>query len=791
MDSQLLTDEMKALALELGADLVGVASADRYAQAPIEMSPEGHLPGATSVLVVGIHHPDAAIEIGGNEHPQELGPYNIQGAMNTKLECISFQLARQLEDMGHRVVAIPATNVWRFRPYKAVKESFAPDLSDIHAGAAAGLGEIGYNGLLLTPEYGPRQRLCCLVTDAPLVADPLYDGPPLCDMCGECIRHCPTEAYTKETSGKHVITIGDKQFSYCNKNKWRCAWVEHFGLDLDSPVPDVVDEQAILDRLALEGRRDGAIGYCLRYCLPPELRLEDPEYSTTVRRRNRFMDTRPLSEQLQDPPPAVADRPATDWVISFLMKSEADMMATVDRQTCLERGLDLRDELPDGESLVVFAYHYPQILQASDSTDDNPRPEAAVATTLAEWSGFAQLDMCRYLEKLGYSAMPGLHLPTDKVALASGLIEGLNDTGRPTSADFGARLVFGSVVTSAPLRPEQRVYSSASPTDAPMADDLRFMLEHEAFQLGADMFGVANPDTVSELADDYRRQIDETQMQWSVRDAGGIHGPVEPAVERDEQRGIRQVHEVLPGARSVIVLGYHFPFLNLERAAEPPSDAVGPYSYAVYQTNRWLRHMGLSVTRALHRLGYRAIMTQDLCGSGTLVANPRGAQPDALANRFAAVAAGLGHIGLHGAVITPEFGNTQRFIAIVTEAELPADAPLLEDTPCVDCDAPCIEACPVTALSKKILSVSSDGFSAQMASWDRLRCEWAKRYALVGDEGARFCGQSTDVAPPEGDISPEKLMEAYSQKDPIQKHYTSILEPCLKACQMRLASLFR
>ncbi len=783
-----LTDEIKTLALDLGADLVGIAPAERYAEAPIEMSPQGHLPGATCVVVIAIHHPDAAIEIGGNEHPQKMGPYGIQGAMNTKLECISFQLARRLEDLGHNVVAIPATNVWRFRPYKNIPESFAPDLSDIHAAAAAGLGEIGYSGLLLTPEYGPRQRFCCLVTDAPLTPDPLYHGPALCDMCGQCVEHCPMDVFNKEVSEENVVKIGDKTFTYCHKNKWRCAWAEHFGLDLDGELPDVVDEQVILDALETMGRRAGAMGSCLRYCLPPHLRLRDPDYSTTYRRRRRFMDERPLREQLQDNRPRIADRPATLNVLSRLWEREADMVAIVDRHTCAERGFDLRAELPDAETLIVFGLQYGETLQDSATDDRNPQPLPVVGATLNDWSGFAQLELCQYLERLGYSALPGLHLPIDKVAAASGLSSGLNDAGRPVTSDFGSRVVFGCLLTSAPLQEHTRTYPIVPPRDDLYADELRSLLEAQAASWGGDLFGVAEPEVVSELARSYRREIDEADMKWAVRDTAGYHGPVIPTVERDEQRHIREVEEVLAEARAVIVIGYHFPFNNILRAAEPPAEAVGPYSYAVYQTNRWLRHIGVSLARVLQRLGYQAVVSQDLCGSGTVVANPRGPQPDALANRFAAVAAGLGHLGLHGAVITPEFGIAQRFITIATDAELPADAPLLMDSPCSYCDRPCLAACPVQALAQETIEVRSDGYCAELAEWDRLRCEWAKRYALVGEAGPRWGGQTTNLRPPEAEITPEVLSAAYQQKDPIQKHFTCILEPCLKACQTKLMS---
>ena len=62
-----------------------------------------------------------------------------------------------------------------------------------YAGALAGLGTIGKNGLLITPEYGPRVRLACLLTEAPLEGSPgkVRD---YCLDCDACIQACPAHA---------------------------------------------------------------------------------------------------------------------------------------------------------------------------------------------------------------------------------------------------------------------------------------------------------------------------------------------------------------------------------------------------------------------------------------------------------------------------------------------------------------------------------------------------------------------------------------------------------------------
>ena len=785
-----LTDQVKSRALAMGADLVGVASADRYQEAPRRLSPEGILPGAKCVVVIAIHHPDAAVELGGERNgqndPHYLGPYNVQGTMNTRLECISFELARFLEDQGNRVVAIPATNVWRFHPYKEIQQSFTPDLSNIHAAVAAGLGEIGFSGLLLTPEFGPRQRLCCLVTDADLEPTPLYDGPPLCDRCMLCRKWCLNDTFTKEVAGEVVLHIGEKEVRYCDKNKWRCAWSEHFALDLNLPKPEVVDEEVILDNLAQYGWYAGAMGSCLRFCLPPHLRLEDPDNCRPYRRKRPFMDMRPLAERNGDPRPPVPNRPATENICRLAFEGNADLVGVALQEDFEPLGIKIRDYLPDGNSVLVFAIHFPASLQEPNSPGEDARPVELMGSVLRDWLGFLQLDLCRYLESLGYSAVPGTEIDLGKAIIAAGLGK-INDQGWGETEEFGTRQEWACLATSAYLEKTKRVHPVAV---EPVDDGSLMTLALKDFlrDKGAVLVGIAASGLVDQMISQWREAINEEELKVNVVDTGGTHGPFVPEIRPDEDARIRFVGDHLESARSVVVIGYHYPYLNLERAAEEPAEAVGPYAYATYQVNRKLRYMAVEAARRLERWGYQVAVTTDLSSSGSVVANPRGPQPDALANRFATVAAGLGYIGWHGAVITPQFGVTQRFIALITDAPLIPDSPVGGPSPCEECNKPCVATCPVAALApQESIEITTQDATYRLARWDRLRCEWTKKYALVGDEGPKWIGQTLNIMPPAGEIAADQIAEALKQRDPIQKHWTCILEGCLKACQLHLA----
>jgi epoxyqueuosine reductase len=65
------------------------------------------------------------------------------------------------------------------------------------AAVLAGLGCIGKNNLLLTPEFGPRVRLRAMLLDAELEPDGLMDFNP-CEGCdAPCMENCPPKAFSR------------------------------------------------------------------------------------------------------------------------------------------------------------------------------------------------------------------------------------------------------------------------------------------------------------------------------------------------------------------------------------------------------------------------------------------------------------------------------------------------------------------------------------------------------------------------------------------------------------------
>jgi len=60
----------------------------------------------------------------------------------------------------------------------------------------AGLGQLARLGTLITPEFGPRVRLCKVLTDLPLkpTAPVDFGVTEFCQMCEKCAEYCPSQA---------------------------------------------------------------------------------------------------------------------------------------------------------------------------------------------------------------------------------------------------------------------------------------------------------------------------------------------------------------------------------------------------------------------------------------------------------------------------------------------------------------------------------------------------------------------------------------------------------------------
>ena len=101
----------------------------------------------------------------------------------------------------------------------------------------AGLGQFGRNGLLITPKYGQRVRICKVFTDFPLMIDePIDFGvTEFCRVCKKCAKYCPSQSvsYDKDPSWTSPwSTISNNSGSYkwyVNADSCYEFWIKNSG----------------------------------------------------------------------------------------------------------------------------------------------------------------------------------------------------------------------------------------------------------------------------------------------------------------------------------------------------------------------------------------------------------------------------------------------------------------------------------------------------------------------------------------------------------------------------------
>ena len=220
-----LTTDLRDLALKSEMDYFGVTPADRLIDAPEGWRPTDILPGAKSVVVMGIGIGQGVRHVQRNVNrnsgmPAKYGIYVYQvygyNILNDKMNLAAYALGKILERDGHTTVPIPASPPYDTKQLLAI-------FSHRHAAVAAGLGQLGWSKIVLFPENGPKVRLVSLITEAELDPSPPYQGPKLCDpdACGRvCAQVCPTKCLSDEESVN--LKIGEVHIEHGAFEKRRC-----------------------------------------------------------------------------------------------------------------------------------------------------------------------------------------------------------------------------------------------------------------------------------------------------------------------------------------------------------------------------------------------------------------------------------------------------------------------------------------------------------------------------------------------------------------------------------------
>ncbi|RKD21007.1 tRNA epoxyqueuosine(34) reductase QueG [Ammoniphilus oxalaticus] len=200
---QQLKDKVINYAASIGIDKIGFASADPFlelkqrlvehrklgyesgfeeADLAMRTHPEMILPEAQSIIAIALAYP-TKIEEAPRSEP---GQYRGMVARAAWGEDYHHVLRRKLKQLEEYIL--------EFVP-DAKCESMVDTgaLSDRAVAERAGLGWVGKNTSLITPEFGSWVYLGEMITSIPFPPDtPLEDG---CGDCTLCMDHCPTDAF--------------------------------------------------------------------------------------------------------------------------------------------------------------------------------------------------------------------------------------------------------------------------------------------------------------------------------------------------------------------------------------------------------------------------------------------------------------------------------------------------------------------------------------------------------------------------------------------------------------------
>ncbi|HCJ10813.1 MAG TPA: hypothetical protein DHW14_06580 [Clostridiales bacterium] len=183
LDPDEASEIVKEAALFLGANLVGIARLDRrwvyrpgwhrYEHEEIDL--DAMLPPSMQwAVVMAVATPYEYVS-----HAPTARASAAAGLGYSKMAHLAPSLAKFIACLGYKAIACGNDT--------ALSIPLAVD---------AGLGQLGRNGLLVTPEFGPRVRLCKVLTDLPLEPTrPVDFGvTEYCRVCVKCAEYCPAQA---------------------------------------------------------------------------------------------------------------------------------------------------------------------------------------------------------------------------------------------------------------------------------------------------------------------------------------------------------------------------------------------------------------------------------------------------------------------------------------------------------------------------------------------------------------------------------------------------------------------
>jgi epoxyqueuosine reductase QueG len=153
-----------------------------------------------------------------------------------RMDKISYRLVDALERAGHPsfVTAAQETD-WSY------KRASYGRLSTRHLGVEAGVGTLGLDVNILTPEFGPRLYLTGVLTELELEADqPMTEQVCIGESCSRCVYACPSDAVQHFDLDKRGCATEAQEFGFATILKF---WEHFLRMPEDKQRDQLVDRE--------------------------------------------------------------------------------------------------------------------------------------------------------------------------------------------------------------------------------------------------------------------------------------------------------------------------------------------------------------------------------------------------------------------------------------------------------------------------------------------------------------------------------------------------------------------
>jgi epoxyqueuosine reductase QueG len=215
------TELIKRAAYDLGANLCGVASVERFSSAPKGFNPRDIYSKTKSVLVFAKRVPKEVL------FAESCVPYtHVNTLIAQEVDRLAFTLSLELEDKGIANVMVPTDDPYEH--WDSIEQHGIAILSLRHAGYLAGLGNLGRNNLLSNDKYGNMIQIGALLVAESLDQDNMVDYKVCPSDCSICLRSCPANALdgtTVKQKACRPLSVHKTEKGYVLKKCWQCRKV--------------------------------------------------------------------------------------------------------------------------------------------------------------------------------------------------------------------------------------------------------------------------------------------------------------------------------------------------------------------------------------------------------------------------------------------------------------------------------------------------------------------------------------------------------------------------------------